>query len=74
LALYAGVDGLDCHRALAPQAARLLAPEGALFLEIGFGQAADVTAILSKSDLQAIEIKNDISGIPRCVVARRRGR
>lgn len=74
LALYAGVDGLDCHRDLAPQAARLLAPEGALFLEIGFGQAADVTAILSKSDLQAIEIKNDISGIPRCVVARRRGR
>ena len=74
VALYAGADGLDCHRALAPQAARLLAPEGALFLEIGYGQAADVTAILSESSLQVIEIKKDIAGIPRCVVARRRGR
>ena len=74
VALYAGVDGLDCHRALAPQAARLLAPEGALFLEIGYGQAADVTAILRENGLQVIEIKKDISGIPRCAVARRRGR
>ena len=74
VALYGGADGLDCHRALGPQAARLLAPEGALFLEIGYGQAAEVTALLSESALQVIEIKKDISGIPRCVVARRRGR
>ena len=74
VALYAGADGLDCHRALVPQAARLLAPEGALFLEIGYGQAADVTALLSESGMQVIEIKKDISGIPRCAVARRRWR
>ncbi|MDP6572684.1 MAG: HemK/PrmC family methyltransferase [Rhodospirillales bacterium] len=74
VALYGGADGLDCHRSLAPQAARLLAPEGALFLEIGYGQAAEVTALLSKSALEVIEIKKDYSGIPRCVVARRRGR
>ncbi|HJO72862.1 MAG TPA: peptide chain release factor N(5)-glutamine methyltransferase [Rhodospirillales bacterium] len=74
VALYGGAEGFDCHCSLAPQAARLLAPEGALFLEIGYGQAAEVTALLSKSALEVIEIKKDYSGIPRCVVARRRGR
>ena len=71
VALFGGADGLDCHRTLAPQAARLLAPEGALFLEIGYGQAADVTVLLSESGLQVIEIKKDIAEIPRCAVARR---
>jgi len=74
VALYAGADGLDCYRALAPQAVRLLAPDGALFLEIGYSQATEVTAVLLENELQVVEIKEDLSGIPRCAVARRRRR
>ena len=38
-ALDGGADGLDAYRALIPQAARLLAPQGALVVEVGQGQA-----------------------------------
>ncbi len=34
-ALDGGADGLDAYRALIPQAARLLAPGGALVVEVG---------------------------------------
>ena len=39
-ALDGGADGLDAYRALIPQAARLLAPGGALVVEVGHGQSA----------------------------------
>ena len=38
-ALDGGADGLDAYRALIPQAARLLAPGGALVVEAGQGQS-----------------------------------
>ena len=38
-ALFAGPDGLDAYRALAPRLARLLAPGGVACVEIGAGQA-----------------------------------
>ncbi len=41
-ALDGGADGLDAYRALVPQAARLLAPGGALVVEVGDGQDGEV--------------------------------
>ena len=51
LALDGGADGLDAYRALAPEIARLLAPEGRFFVEIGAGQGDDVAAILAGAGL-----------------------
>ncbi|MBK8908398.1 MAG: peptide chain release factor N(5)-glutamine methyltransferase [Rhodospirillales bacterium] len=69
LALCGGADGLDAYRALAPDVARLLAPDGVAVLEVGAGQAAAVAAILADHYLQVTEIKNDLAGVPRCLRA-----
>jgi release factor glutamine methyltransferase len=61
-ALYAGDDGLDVVRRLAP------AVEGVPFVavEVGEGQAATVAALLG-----ATEIVRDLAGVERVVVRRR---
>lgn len=51
LALDGGKDGLDAYRILAPQAAHLLVPDGALIVEIGHDQAAEVGTILGAAGL-----------------------
>ncbi len=74
LALAGGADGLDGHRAVAPWLAGLLAPAGAVFLEIGAGQGPAVAGILRGHGLQHVETKCDLAGIPRCLVAAHRAR
>lgn len=73
-ALYAGEDGLDAYRALAPFIARALQPAGRAFLEIGAGQEARVSEILGRLGLEVERVAPDLSGVPRCVVTRRRAR
>ena len=46
-ALFAGEEGLDAYRALAPQLPRLLESGGLAAVEIGLDQADAVTALLS---------------------------
>ncbi|WP_142850727.1 peptide chain release factor N(5)-glutamine methyltransferase [Telmatospirillum sp. J64-1] len=70
-ALAGGPDGLACYRKLAPEAARLLAPGGLAAFEVGQGQAADVADLLSRAGLHLVEIRPDLAGIERCVVARK---
>ena len=53
-ALFAGADGLDAYRALAPDCARLLAQDGVTCLEIGQGQGASVAAILRRHGLRLV--------------------
>jgi len=69
-ALFAGNDGLDLIRLLIPRAANALARGGMLLMEIGAGQAGAVPELLATADLQLVEIKSDLQGIPRTVVAR----
>lgn len=73
MALFAGADGLDIYRRLIPSAAMALVPAGWLVLEIGFGQAASVEALLVESGFQTIQIVADLQGIPRVVCAMRAG-
>ncbi|MDE2350753.1 MAG: peptide chain release factor N(5)-glutamine methyltransferase [Alphaproteobacteria bacterium] len=73
-ALAAGPEGLDAYRALGPIIAAVLAPEGRAFLEIGAGQEARAGAALAAEGLEILEVAPDLSGIPRCLVARRSGR
>jgi release factor glutamine methyltransferase len=71
LALFAGGDGLDLYRRIAPAAHAALVPGGYLLLEIGFGQQVAVTALLEASGFQSIETFPDLQGIPRVVCALR---
>ena len=68
-ALFAGAEGLDAYRVLAPQLPRLLAPGGLAAVEIGFDQAQAVTALLARDGLGA-SIAHDLAGRPRAVLLR----
>ena len=68
-ALYAGADGLDCYRALAPLFRGLLAPGGIVCLEIGAGQENAVTGLMAAKAF-TIESRTDLKGITRCLVLR----
>ena len=66
-ALYAGPDGLECYRAIAPQLHRLLAPGGLACLEVGAGQAPRVQKILAAQGF-ATSSQNDLNGVERCLI------
>lgn len=66
-ALYAGPDGLDDYRALAPQIARLLAPSGIACVEIGAGQAAAVREIFEYRGF-TVSSRWDLKGIERSLI------
>jgi release factor glutamine methyltransferase len=71
-ALDGGTDGLDAYRALIPQAARLLAPRGALVVEVGHGQSAAVQRLMAAAGLRLERPpRPDLGGIPRAVAGRR---
>jgi release factor glutamine methyltransferase len=61
-ALDGGTDGLDAYRAIASGAASHLEADGAVFVEIGFGQEDDVTAIFKASGFDLIAQANDLAG------------
>ncbi len=69
LALDGGLDGLDAYRTLAPLVSSLLAPEGLVFLEIGFNQSKTVPHILNIAGLTVKEVRRDLGGNPRVVIA-----
>ena len=68
-ALFAGTDGLDVIRRLAPQAAaagaRLIA------LEVGYGQADAVEEIVRGAGFSGTDVVADLADIDRVVVGRR---
>jgi release factor glutamine methyltransferase len=65
-ALFAGADGLDDYRRLAPQIAPLLAPAGVACIELGAGQAAAVAPLFEAQGLRTA-LRNDLGGHPRCL-------
>ncbi len=66
-ALFAGEEGLDAYRVLAPQLPRLLAPGGLASVEIGFDQAEAATELLARDGLGAA-VALDLGGRPRAVL------
>ncbi len=68
-ALFAGTDGLDAYRAILADAARWLAPGGAVVLELGATQAAAVGELARAGGLDAIEVHPDHAGHDRALVA-----
>lgn len=69
LALFGGPDGLDVIRRFLPAAHSQLDPGGWLALEIGHDQASQVAGLLEKCGFSRIEVKTDLSGVPRFPLA-----
>jgi release factor glutamine methyltransferase len=66
-ALYAGPDGLDAYRVLAPRLTSLLAPKGVVCVEIGAGQLISATSLFGARGF-TIESRRDLRGIERCLL------
>jgi release factor glutamine methyltransferase len=70
-ALDGGPDGLDGYRAIAGDGRRLLAPDGALVVELGCGQLDAATALFSAAGLTPAAAPHfDLAGIPRALILR----
>jgi release factor glutamine methyltransferase len=70
-ALFAGADGLDVIKRLIAESPRRLKPGGSLVFEIGLGQDSAVTQLISATPgIRMIDLRRDLQGIPRTVVAR----
>ncbi|CAN5136507.1 peptide chain release factor N(5)-glutamine methyltransferase [soil metagenome] len=73
-ALFAGPDGLDCYRILAPQIARIMAPGSVALFEIGHDQGGSVPALFAAEGFQPAVLR-DLSSLDRCAaIVERRGR
>ena len=70
VALFGGDRGDELIRKLIEQAPEHLQPNGLLALEIGIGQAEELSAFLAEKNYHDIESKNDYAGIPRFLFAR----
>ena len=70
LALDGGSEGLDAYRAIVADARRLLAPDGALVLELGAGQLAAVASLAAGAGLAVAAESHDLSGVPRALVVK----
>ena len=68
-ALFAGPEGLDEYRRLAPQIGSLLAKGWLAAIEIGFDQAQSVGAIFREAGL-APTVADDLGGRPRALIIR----
>jgi len=65
-ALYAGADGLDAYRLLAPELGKHLAPGGMAAVEIGHDQGESAAALFAAKGL-SVSLHNDLGGRPRCL-------
>lgn len=66
-ALFAGADGLDDYRRLAPQVGRLLAPGGFAAIEIGYDQAEAASEPFRREGLTPV-LAHDLAGRPRALL------
>ena len=66
-ALFAGADGLDDYRALAPRIRELIEPRGTAIFEIGHTQAQVVSTLFAKHGF-AVTLRRDLAGRPRALV------
>ena len=66
-ALFAGDDGLDAVRALAPQFPRLLDKGGLAAVEIGFDQGDSASSLLARDGLSA-RVARDLAGRSRALL------
>lgn len=66
-ALDGGPDGLDAYRELLPVAMGALNADGVIVLEVGIGQADDVSEIAEQVGLQVTNRRRDLADIERAL-------
>jgi release factor glutamine methyltransferase len=71
-ALDGGADGCDAYRAILGDLPDRLLPGGIAILELGAGQAADVSSLARQAGF-ATSLHLDLAGIPRALVLSRTG-
>jgi release factor glutamine methyltransferase len=71
LALFAGDDGLAIYRRLIPEAFEVIVRGGYLALEIGYGQAEEVSALLGLAGFMQADVTLDLQGIARVLTAQK---
>ena len=71
MALEAPDGGLAFYKHIAPAYFGALKPGGRLILEIGWRQADAVCALCLSAGYEDVSVRSDLSGNPRCVLARR---
>lgn len=69
MALTPGGDGLDPYRIIAAGAADHLTERGRVLVEIGWKQGSDVAAIFRDAGFRDVEIRADLDGRDRVVLA-----
>lgn len=69
VALDGGSDGLDFYREIAKEAPLHLGDDGVVFLEIGYDQRDEVSALMSET-FSSVECKRDYGGNDRIIIAR----
>ena len=66
-ALFAGPEGLDDYRAIAPVLGRQIAPGGVACIEIGYDQGESAATLFRAAGL-AVALRRDLAGRDRCLV------
>lgn len=66
-ALFAGDEGLDDYRRIAPMLPRLLGQGGMAAIEIGYDQRLSVSALLEEQGF-SVQCRRDLAGHDRCLV------
>ncbi|MBE0601095.1 MAG: peptide chain release factor N(5)-glutamine methyltransferase [Firmicutes bacterium] len=69
MALDGGADGLRFYRRLAQDAPRHLKRGGRIWLELGDGQASDVSALFEAAGFAGVRVHSDLFGKPRVLEA-----
>ena len=69
LALDGGPDGLDPYRLIAAASLQLIVPGGYLLVEIGEGQAIEITRVFKAAGLRVAAPVKDLGGIDRVLRA-----
>jgi len=72
MALDGGLDGLDFYRRIANGALSHLSSDGMIAVEVGIGEAQDVSSLFTNAGLIDVQIIKDLYGVERIVSARRR--
>ena len=67
-ALDGGADGLTAYRALLKDAARFLASNGFLALEIGFDQADSLRILAKENSWRSVDLVQDLGGQDRVII------
>lgn len=73
-ALFSGPDGLDAIRTIVLDGAGWLAPHGVLVVEIGAGQGVAAADFARRAGFHEVDVRPDIAGLDRVLVARRPNR